>query len=74
MLLVFTVFTLIKGDIFEPNQDGANQPQAQAHLQPGLVPRALLVSLPPSGGYNTAGVRVPTPPDNVPDVVSYLTN
>lgn len=43
-------------------------------LHPDLVPRALLVQMPVSGGYSSEGVRVPTPPDNVPDVVTYLTS
>lgn len=65
------IFTLVKADIYEPSQE-VPAPQ-QAPLHPGLIPRALLVSNQPSGVYSNAGLRVPTQPDNVPDVITYLT-
>lgn len=73
MLFIFTVIAVSKADIFEPNQEGPAPPQAPLQ-QPELVPRALLVSRTPIGEYNNAGVRIPTPPDNVPDVITYLTS
>lgn len=70
-LFVAIIITLVKADIFETSQDNLDSPHIP--LRPELIPRSLIVSQPPSGGYNGAAVRVPTPPDNVPDVISYLT-
>lgn len=62
----------VSADIFEPNQEQDAPPDVP--LRPEYIPRALLVSMQPNVGYSNVGVRVPTPPDNVPDVVTYLTN
>lgn len=62
---------LVNAEIFEPNQEGPAPSETPARAD--FVPRALLVSRQPNVGYSNIGVRVPTPPDNVPDVVTYLT-
>lgn len=71
IILIITIINLINSEILERNQEVPYP--SQVRLRPDLVPRSLLVSRPPSGVYSGVGVRVPTPPDNVPDVITYLT-